>query len=194
MIESNLDRDTLPPLMLDTAKAQSRIDHARDDALVTEYLAQAIDDVERLTNATLFQRTITLDTDEVWPALPAWAWGLMASDVIRIALPFNNVSDLIATGTDSEGNPVDVTASFSLAQVEPGGVGTAFLVGPTDATSWTGVTFQFTAGLADPNAIAPSVRRVIYRRAAALYEYREAALPLTAAEAGGDPGVWRPAL
>lgn len=180
-----VNRDALPALFLPLAKSQARIDHDRDDALVTEHLAQAIDDVERLTNATIFERTIGATSWEVAGA-PLWAWAVPGSPN-WISLTFNNVITFGAI--DAAG--VDVTTLYTLRQADPGGVGTAWLQGPA-APPAQPVSFIIVAGARDLDGIAPALRRLILRRAAALYEYREAALPLSADDLTGEPALWRP--
>jgi uncharacterized phiE125 gp8 family phage protein len=182
----SIDRTTLPAAFLPLAKSQSRIEHDRDDALVTEHLAQAIDDVERLTNACIFERETELEGDQLGDPVLAWA-----TPVARtwLALPFNNVSALVVT--DAIG--VDVSTSYRIKQRDLGGVGTAWLQGP-DVAPAAPILFAFTAGMGTIDEIAPALRRLILRRAAALYEFREAALPLTADDLAREPALWRPDL
>lgn len=182
-----IDRATLPPLFLDLAKSQARIVTSDDDALITEQLAQAIDDVERLTNATIFERTFELTSDDL-ASSPLWAWATPASPN-WISLSFNNVSAFVATDADS----VDVSDQYRLRQRDPGGVGTSYLQGPATMPA-APITFAVTAGMKTLDTIAPALRRVILRRFAALYEYREAALPLTVNDLTGEPSLWRPDL
>lgn len=182
-----IDRQALPAALLALAKAQARVDHDRDDLLLTEQLAQAIDDVERLTNATLFERVLSVDSrDLVTP--PLWSWALSGSGN-WIGLPFNNVTALVATDADG----LDVSAGYRIRQADLGGVGTAWLQGPSVVATLP-VVFTITAGLATPDAIAPALRRLILRRTAALYEYREAALPLSDSDLASEPSLWRPDL
>jgi uncharacterized phiE125 gp8 family phage protein len=187
MPADTIDRTTLPAALVPLAKAQAKVEHARDDVLIAEHLAQAIDDVERVTNATLFERTITTDAVDLvgWPL---YAWATPGSGN-WIGLPFNNVSAFVATDADG----LDVSSGYRVRQADIGGVGTAWLQGPTTVAT-PPITFAITAGLKTPDAIAPALRRLILRRAAALYEYREAALPLSADDLADEPALWRPDL
>lgn len=179
---TTIDLATLPAAFLPLAKSHARIDHDRDDSTATEYLAQAIDDVERLANVTIFDRTIegTLD------GLGMCYRPTDASARLWTAMPFNNVRSFTATAPDA----TDVSPAWSLQQADPGGAATTWLGAPP-ATPWQGVAFSFKAGMASLATIAPSLRRLILRRFAALYEYREAALPLTIDDLAGEPLVWR---
>lgn len=182
-----IDRTALATALLNLAKAQMRVIFTRDDAYITDLLAQAIDDIERQANTTLFERTIELVPEGCWT--PWWQadWPAPPSDSAYFALPFTNVSELVVT--DATG--ADVSAGYAVQQVDPGGASAAVLVTPIPFPG-TGTLFVFTAGVSDPTLLAPSVRRAILRRCAALYENREA--PLTIAEPldAGDPLVWRP--
>lgn len=180
-----IDRTTLPAAFLELAKAQARVTHAEDDALITEQLAQAIDDVERLTNATIFERQMTLTPPELGLDLLAWA---VSGSGNWISLPFNNVSALEVL----DGAGTDISAAYTIKQRDPGGTGTTWLQGPATAPTPAPATFTFTAGMKTTGGIAPALRRLILRRAAALYEFRESALPLTADDLAGEPGLWRP--
>jgi len=182
-----VNRTALPALFLPLTKSQARIEHDRDDALVTEHIAQAIDDVERLTNATIFERTIAATSWEVAGA-PLWAWAVPGSPN-WISLTFNNVITFGAVDADG----ADVGALYLLRQADPGGVGTAWLQGPT-AQPAQPVSFVIVAGARSLDDIAPALRRLVMRRAAALYEYREAALPLSTEDLVSEPSLWRPDL
>lgn len=186
-MQTLIDRATLPALLLPLAKSQARIEHDRDDALVTEFVAQAIDDVERITNATLFARTIVSTSPEVAGA-PLWAWAVPGSPN-WISLSFNNVQRFVAL----DANGVDITADYTVRQADPGGVGTCWLQGPA-AQPPQPVQFAILAGAETIDEIAPALRRLILRRAAALYEYREAALPLSSDDLASEPALWRPDL
>jgi hypothetical protein len=187
-MQTTITRDVLPSLFLPLAKSQAHVDHDDDDAYLTELVAQAIDDVERITNATIFERTITAASTEVAVAA-LWSWAVPGS-ANWISLPFNNVRDFAATDADL----VDVSAAYTLRQVDPGGVGTAWLQGAAAAPAALPITFDIVAGMHALEEIAPALRRLILRRTAALYEYREAALPLSADDLNGEPALWRPDL
>jgi hypothetical protein len=185
-----IDRTTLPEALVALAKSQSRITTTLDDAYVTELLGQAIDDVERLANSNLFDATYTATVDpQIWcpwwcPA-PGFTWN--TADQVAVTLPVNNVRSFTAVDADSN----DLSASYSITQTEPGGVGRTLLWGPLPQAGASTITFTFTCGVTDPADLVPSVRRGILRRFAALYENREAPLDIT------DPdsvGLWRPAV
>jgi hypothetical protein len=184
----SIDRAGLPDALLDLAKSQSRVQHTRDDAYFTELLGQAIDDVERAGNTTLFERVIVLGVEDVTP--PWWltrcaTWNTEAQ---HLALPFNNVTQLVVLASDGI---TDVSSEYDYTQTDLGGVGTTLLVLPTTAPV-AGTIFTFTAGFTDPDKLAPSVRRAILRRCAALYENREAPLAIDDPTEAGAPLLWRP--
>jgi hypothetical protein len=185
-----VDRAGLPDGLLDLAKSQSRVQHARDDAYLTELLGQAIDDVERSANTTLFERVIVLGVEDVTP--PWWRTDCApcAPDAQHLALPFNNVTQLEVLAPDLV---TDISADYAVTQTDLGGVGTAILVLPVTAPA-TGTVFTFTAGFTDPTKLSPSVRRAVLRRCAALYENREAPLAIDEALEAGAPLLWRPDL
>jgi uncharacterized phiE125 gp8 family phage protein len=186
----SIDRAGLPDGLLDLAKSQSRVQHTRDDAYFTELLGQAIDDIERAANTTLFERQVMLALEDV--ILPVW-WvdGTCAPDGSqRLALPFNNVTALVVLAADGI---TDLSSEYDFTQTDLGGVGTTLLVLPA-TTPEAGTTFSFTAGFTDPARLAPSVRRAVLRRCAALYENREAPLAIDDPAEAGSALLWRPDL
>jgi len=186
----SIDRTALPAAFLPLAKSQSRIPHDRDDAFLTEQIAQAIDDIERQTNSTFFERIIVLDPALAWA--PWWSSDLagvaLPSDCVLVNLPFNNVTALVVLDTDG----LDISANYEVAQTDPGGVGACALVAPATAPAPAANRFTFTAGCPDLDAMSPSVRRAILRRTAALYENREAPEGLAEPMEPGAPLLWRP--
>jgi len=186
----SIDRTTLPAALLVLAKGQSRITNALEDDYVTELIAQAIDDTERASNATIFERVLQATNDLLALQSLAW-WGFpfeYCAAFVRVALPFNNVQSVTATDADS----LDVSAGYVVIQADPGGVSAAYLQAPTQAPGATPIAFEFVAGLPDVAKIAPSLRRAILRRFSALYENREATLTLAAPLEPGEAMVWRP--
>src|SRR6185295_5269520 len=183
-VVESIDRDMLAAELLPLAKSHSRVEFDRDDAYITELLSQAIDDVERATNATLFERVITGTL-----APPTWPWpeiGYLSPTEAGVRLPFNNVQAL--TVLDAGG--VDISSLYRVVQDDPGGVGTTVLMAPYPITS--GGEFNILAGVHAATDLAPSIKRLVLRRCAALYENREA--PLDIDESSGASGVliWRP--
>ena len=187
-----IDRDTLPAALLVLAKAQSRVTHTRDDAYLLELVGQSIDDIERQTNATIFDRTLSALAGAFVPGY--WSGPYPAGAVpgtLYTKLPFNNVRTLTATDEDD----TDLSLLYQVLSTDPGGVGTAVLVGPVwDAATAAGVVLAFEVGMTDPASIAPALRRAILRRCAALYENREAPLTLTEPDDATAPLLWRPAV
>lgn len=187
-----IDRATLAAELLDVAKANSRVEHTRDDDLISSMIAQAIDDIQRLANVYLF------DTEAEWTGAELARRCRYSPDTgfaypvgMRVALPFNNVQSVEAT--DAEGT--DVSASFSIEQGEPGGNSQAYLIGPNVyAGPWPGLLFLFRYGVESETELAPSVKAAILRRTSAYYENREANLTLALNEAPGEfLSIWRPA-
>jgi len=103
-------------------------------------------------------------------------------------LPFNNVTTLVVLDADG----LDVSLDYEVFQTDPGGVGSCVLGAPALVAAPAGGLFTFTAGCATADELSPSVRRAILRRAAALYEHREAPEGLAEPQEAGSVLLWRP--
>jgi uncharacterized phiE125 gp8 family phage protein len=188
----SIDRQALPAAMLGTAKAHARVDHARDDTLISQYLAQAIDEVERhcSINVNPASYEVALDTLTApctWPAPNAW----------RVRLPVNNVEGF--TLFDAGG--VDLSDQVTIEQADIGGAYPAYLVG-TGALA-AGCTLALDVGVAfivpgttpapDVLPMAPSIAAAVLRLTAAYYENREASVALVLEQFAPElVSIWNP--
>jgi len=181
---TTIDRTTLPTALLPLAKEHARVRHARDDALLTSLVADAIDVVERRCSINVFAATYSLRLDACRQETASDGSGLT-----RYAFPVNNVN----TATVSDGAAVDQSAAYTVEQADYGGAGEAWMVGP--AISGTGWTAVVEVGMDDPDDLAPAVRVAILRLTAAFYEARESFVPVYEPDYLGDLGViWRPTV
>lgn len=181
--------------LLRRAKAESRIDHDRDDDLVTAKVQAAADMIEREANVYLAPATYEADDPHALGDACGWysrfhAWGVL--------LPFNNVR--AARLFDADDN--DITGDWRIRQREFGSNRDAYLVSPTQTRVPTFARVEFDVGVESVADIAPLVVQVLLRIAASLYEYREAADPIVDAERGlvvarfdrELQAIWRPCV
>jgi hypothetical protein len=184
MIErTEVDTVVLPTAMLPTVKAHCRVEHARDDALLTTYTQAAIRTVESKCNVSLNPATYVLTGDEFKYGMglrPGW-WS-----------PLNNV---LTFKVDNEGS--DTSADYLLGGQDFGGNTSNYLypVNPPASGKSLPAAAQVTleVGVDDPALLAPAFLLLILRLTGSMYENREASSDLWA-EAFSDElmGMWRP--
>jgi Phage gp6-like head-tail connector protein len=190
MNQTSVDRTSLPAALLDLAKSHLRVRHTRDDALILQYLAQAIEQVERRCSINLNPASVIIvpaeDCCTPWSAPPVMRW----------RLPVNNVQTF--TLLDADG--VDHANDYGVEQADLNGAHAAYLVGsPFGAPDWT---FEATVGVLyapphippfEPTDLAPAVLAAVLRLTGAYYENREAFGALTADDFLGElAAVWSP--
>jgi uncharacterized phiE125 gp8 family phage protein len=186
-----VDRAALPAALLSLAKDHCRVRHTRDDALIRQYIAQAIDAIERRCSINLNPATFALD-------LYVRAWPLCATapayvvPPMRWPLPVNNVLSFTLVDT----NDVDQSAPYTIEQADIGGSAAAYLVGPNiPAAGWKmtlDVGIDVPAAPALP-AMAPAVQAAVLRLVGGYYETRESAVALVIDEFIPELApVWRP--
>lgn len=148
------DTTTLPAALLPTVKAHCRVEFTRDDAQITNYTGEAISLLQQKWGLQVF------GVDYAWTPEP--------SGQSRYQCPVLSVSDFVVMS-----GGIDVSADYRLEMssslTEPAWLaridGTAF---PADAA------VMLNAGYATPGAIPPDMLSIILRKAATLYESREA--------------------
>jgi uncharacterized phiE125 gp8 family phage protein len=184
MNQLSVDRATLPAAMLDLAKTHLRVSHARDDALITSYLAMALATVERRCSINLNEATFDIDLHhlETTCCKPV-------PTHVRIALPVNNVD----TFTVIDGGGADQSADYVVEQSDIDGTGTAYLVGPPiTALDWT---MLVDVGMPDADTMSPDVLAVVLRIVAAYYENRESSSPVFVDDFASELlSIWRPTV
>jgi Phage gp6-like head-tail connector protein len=186
----SVNRTTLPAAMLDLAKSHIRVRHDRDDALITQYLAQAIEAVERSCSINLNPAVFALDIFRLVPPLVPGLYPCYGSSLppMRLALPVNNVTAF--TLDDADG--VDQSADYTIEQADGGGSAASYLVGPR-LQSTSGWTMTVDVGLEDPDGIAPAITAAVLRLTGGFYENRESSSALVVADFGAElMSIWRP--
>ena len=181
----NVDRTTLPAALLDTAKLHLRVYHTRDDALIAQYLAMAIDEVERRCNINLNPAVFALEPVTLTPG-PYAGWPGLA----RYALPVNNVHAFTLDDADGE----DMADSYTIEQADLGGSAGAYLVGvPLVARTVAGWTMTVDVGLDTPDDLSPAVTAAVLRLTGGYYENRESPSAVVVDDFLGElTAVWRP--
>lgn len=178
-----VDRNAIPTALLDSVKQHLRVRHARDDALITRYIASAVSLIERKCNVTMDPTVYVCTADELGhPPMQECTW----------SLPVNNVHKVEVN--DEQTPPVDHAAAFQLWNPDYGGNGYSYLVainGTRIQASWT---LKLEAGLVTPaDDMSPAFFALLARMVGSLYETREAS-----AELYGDSwadelaALWRP--
>lgn len=159
---------TSPPTSLITpsgAKAHLRIDHAEDDALLTEMLAASTDYIERQTNTALGAADYLMTLDG-WPA----------SGSFRVPRPPLLSIDSI-TYRDGDGQAVPLpSGSFAVDETErPARV---VLIGNLPATPVApgAVRVSFRAGYETPEDAPAALLHAVKMVLGHFYENREAAI------------------
>jgi hypothetical protein len=180
---TTLDTAALPTLLLPTMKAQARVQHARDDALITGHTAAAIAMVEKLCNVSLNPAVYEVTPDElVWSCTPR------SLSPHNWLLPHNNVRTFTI---DNAGT--DISDQFELWQQDFGGSTSAYLTGPGSSTVQTGALLTLTVGVLTPPALSPAFLSVIGRMVASMYENREASSSLWVDGFSAELfAMWRP--
>ncbi|HXD04883.1 MAG TPA: head-tail connector protein [Burkholderiaceae bacterium] len=161
---TTINTGALPLLLLPTMKAQARVEHARDDALITGHTAAAIAMVERQCNVSLNPAVYEVTTDEL-------AWSSIPRGTSRASwqLPLNNVRSFVVTnGAD------DISADFELWQQDFGGSASAYVTAAGSSLMNTAALLTLTVGVLTPPALSPAFLSVIGRMVASMYENREA--------------------
>lgn len=177
-----VDRTALPLLLLPKAKAQARVEHTRDDELITDQLAQAINAVERRCNININPAQYSLLSCELG------LWYAHAGSAIRGPLPVNNVLQIVSLAPPGG---ADQAADYTIVQAEYGGNAAAYLSGPSAFDGdWTLVV---DVGMATDTELEPAVTAAILRIAAAYYEARESSSPVFVDDFLSElVSVWRP--
>jgi uncharacterized phiE125 gp8 family phage protein len=182
MNRTAIDRTTLPAAMVDMAKAEMRVRHSRDDALIAEDVQKAIDMVERRSNCKFFAATYEISA----AGLFGYAWGGVAP-MVRYPLPVNNVVS-IASFVDGT---TDLAPGYKVESPDLGGNGQSYLVGMPLTSGAAVLTVK--VGFDDPADLAGSVKAAIYRIAAAYYEARESFAPIWDEMFAAElKAIWRP--
>jgi hypothetical protein len=182
MNATTVDRTTLAAALLDAAKAQCRVTHARDDVLIQQYVAQSIEAVERRCNINLNPAVFELDAATL-QALPCTGSPARA----RVALPVNNVHAF--TLEDADG--LDQSGPYTIEQGDLGGSAAAYLVGPmVSAADWA---MTVDVGVDTTELLSPAVAAVVLRLTGGYYENRESPSALVVDDFLGELAtVWRP--
>lgn len=153
------DWDTLPTALLPVAKQHLRVVTTDEDALITDYLAQAIGLCEQVWGLSVFSSSV------VW--LPDTSTGAS-----RYETPFQPVSAFTVMA-----DAVDVSGDYALETaglVEP-----VWLVRIDETAFATDAEVTLTAGYADIATMPPPMRAGILRVTGLLYEYRESVTGLS---------------
>lgn len=148
-----VDKTTLPTALLPRAKAHCRIDFSRDDALLTEIIARAIEKFENETEAKVFAAT--------------FQWSPAGADFVdgRARSPISPVLDF--TADVGETNVKDSYSVVTNSAIQ--GAGTYYLVG-----AWQdGLGLTLTTGYTDAAAIPAGIINEIMLYTATFYENRE---------------------
>lgn len=179
----SVDRAALPAALLDIAKSHLRVRHDRDDLLIGQHLAMAIDQVERRCNINLNPAVFTIDP----LAVTSWPVGWWPANT-RYVLPVNNVHDF--TLLDGEG--VDQSDGYAIEQADLGGSASAYLVG-APLISGAGWALTLEVGVDDPDALTPAVLAAVLRLTGGYYENRESPSAVVVGDFLGElASVWRP--
>jgi uncharacterized phiE125 gp8 family phage protein len=181
LVCTSVDRETLPDALLDLAKSHARVSHTRDDALITQYVAQAIDQVERRCSINLNPASYTVVLDVLAPC------AVLPTGPVRVRLPVNNVGEFLVLDADAS----DVSAGYTVEQADLGGALPAYLVGA--APTVPGWQLQAQVGVEAPEDLSPAITAAVLRLAAAYYENREASVALTMDEFAPElVAIWNP--
>jgi uncharacterized phiE125 gp8 family phage protein len=187
--QTEVDYVTLAAAMLDDMKAQSRVYHTRDDAILQRHLAWALSTVERRANINLHAATYR-SAGAVATACYGHCWCPMAG-TFGYRLPFNNVRALRLFDAED----VDITGAWAIVQERFGSNAEAYAVNPNGASAAGGAVIELDVGVDDVAALDPAVVQAVQRIAASAYEHREAISPLT--DGGFDAElmqIWRPTV
>lgn len=181
---TSVDTAALAALLLPTVKAQARVEHDRDDALITSHVAAAIGTVERKCNVSINAAEYDVTTDELGCSSLPYA----GAKGPNWALPFNNVTACkVLNGAD------DISASFELWSPDFGGSASSYLVGIDGQALPSPSVLSLTVGVATVAELAPDFVSLIARLAASMYENREASSGLWADGFAGElASLWRP--
>jgi hypothetical protein len=182
MNQLTVDRTTLAAALLDAAKAQCRVTHGRDDVLIQQYVAQAIEAVERRCSINLNPALFELDLFTL-EALPCVGW----PGRCRLALPVNNVHAF--TLKDADG--IDQADLYTIEQGDLGGSAAAYLVGPAVVAADWAMTVD--VGVDTTELLSPAVAAVVLRLTGGYYENRESPSALVVDDFLGElASIWRP--
>jgi uncharacterized phiE125 gp8 family phage protein len=172
------DYDTLPTALLPIAKQHvRRTDMTDDDAMITEYLAQAIGLCEQIWELAVFSATVNWIPDT-------------ATGASRYQCPVQPVSAFVVMA-----DAVDVSSEYALESaslIEP-----VWLVHSDDTAFHSDAVVTLTAGYADITSMPPPMRAAILTVAGTRYEHRESVtglsleqMPFWISDLLG--GLWRP--
>ena len=174
MTRMTVDRDVLPVALLALAKSQMRVEHNRDDVLITEQLRAAIVGVERRCSININPAQFAFEGCDIT------ATG---------RLPVNNVSAIVSLFSGG----VDVSSNYGIKQDEMGGNAHAYLVGPT--LNSNDAVLVVDVGMQTVDAIDPAITAAVLRITAAYYENRETFAPVFVDDFLGELiAIWRPAV
>lgn len=148
----SIDRTTLPAAMLNDVKAQMRVEHNRDDALITKHIARAIDYVERYCDICIFE----------------------AQYMLRIQHSVSETTNLLPVapiiGINVKTGTTDVTTNYTLTgYTTTGEIGGQYIEGKLNVNQ----VINIQAGYKTVADMPPVLDDVISRHAAHLYEQRE---------------------
>jgi hypothetical protein len=178
----SVDREALPAELLTLAKAQMRVEHTRDDALITQHLKDAINAVERRCNININPATFALRD---W----CWMWVPWRAPYYAAPLPVNNVVSIVSLINGG----TDVAADYLIEQAHFGGNAEAFIVGPMLHTSEPVLTVE--VGMDTADQLEPAVSSVVLRITAAYYESRESTAAVYIDDFASElAATWRPAV
>jgi uncharacterized phiE125 gp8 family phage protein len=179
----SVDRTTLPAALLAIAKEHLRVRHTRDDLLITQYIAQAIDAVERRCSINLNPAVYALDPctlDAAWPCITR-------SGAARLLLPVNNVQSFTLEDADN----ADQSVGYTIEQADMGGAFSAYLVGPP--ISGSGWALALNVGVDTLEVLSPAVTAAVLRLTGGYYENRESPSAVVADDFLSElVAVWRP--
>jgi hypothetical protein len=181
---TSVDAVALPTLLLPLVKAQARVEHARDDELITGHIAAAIGIAERKCNVSINPAEYVVSTDELHFSTMPCPGALRPS----WRLPLNNVRECaVVNGAD------DLSAKFELWSSDPGGNASTYLVGIDGQVVPTPSLLSLKVGVEAVAELAPAFVSLIARLAASMYENREASSALWVDGFTDElGGLWRP--
>lgn len=162
------------PVTLDEIKAQLFISFADYDDSLNMYLAAATDHLDGFTG--ILGRCMV---QQVW-TMPATAWQP------AVPLPFSDVSTVIVSYLDTDGNSQTVDAdSYSLVKTSTGSqvlFNSKFAPPPVNQFAAEPISFDMVCGYGDPAEVPSALKLAIMQLAAHWYENRAAVSDLTLSE------------
>lgn len=184
----SVDNEVLPAALLATIKAQARVEHTRDDALLKSQTATAIGIVERKCNVSINPAEYVVTADEL-RCSPLPYGGLVR---VSWRLPLNNAHEFTVVQSSADDAP-DISADYELWNPDFGGNGSSYLLAVNGRAMPASAVLTLGVGIEDPAMLAPPFTGLIARLAASMYENREASSELWTDTFKEELiGMWRP--